>query len=157
MSCYSCVCECGDHYQVQANHLRDGKTKACRKCNGVRLRNSNSPHWKGWGEIPGFAWSKILREAENRSLSVEITIQDAWNLFVRQGGVCKLSGLPIAFRKSHASEAATASLDRIDSSKGYTLDNIQWVHKDINRMKNMFDQKWYFKVCKMVSDRNPTD
>ena len=29
----------------------------------------------------------------------------------------------------------TASLDRIDSTKGYVRGNIQWVHKDINWFK----------------------
>lgn len=51
---------------------------------------------------------------------------------VEQDFKCFYSGLPIdakTYRKT------TASVDRRDSSKGYTRDNIQLVHKNINYMK----------------------
>ena len=37
------------------------------------------------------------------------------------------------------------SLDRIDSSKGYEENNVQWVHKDINLMKNKYDNKYFIE------------
>ncbi len=46
----------------------------------------------------------------------------------------------------------TASLDRIDSSKGYTKDNIQWVHKHVNLMKHKFDQKYFVDICKLIAN-----
>ena len=46
----------------------------------------------------------------------------------------------------------TASLDRIDSSKGYVKGNVQWVHKDINKMKTDFEQSIFIKLCKSVAD-----
>ena len=48
----------------------------------------------------------------------------------------------------------TASLDRIDSSKGYIEGNIQWVHKDINRMKGDSSDNDFIKLCKIISDFN---
>ena len=45
---------------------------------------------------------------------------------------------------------STASLDRIDSSKGYTIDNIQWLHKDINKMKWDFSQEKFLELCKKI-------
>jgi hypothetical protein len=46
----------------------------------------------------------------------------------------------------------TASLDRIDSSKGYIEGNLQWVHKNINMLKgNMLDNtfiEWCHKISK---------
>jgi len=47
----------------------------------------------------------------------------------------------------------TASLDRIDSSKGYVKDNVQWVHKDINRMKWNFPQDKFVKLCSFVANK----
>lgn len=46
----------------------------------------------------------------------------------------------------------TASLDRIDSSKGYIKGNIQWVHKDINKMKNNYNQAYFINLCALVVD-----
>lgn len=48
-------------------------------------------------------------------------------------------------------DARTASLDRIDSSGSYRIGNVQWVHKDVNRMKNDFDQDYFVKMCRLVA------
>lgn len=46
----------------------------------------------------------------------------------------------------------TASLDRIDSSKGYKIENIQWVHKDINQMKSALENNKFIELCELVSE-----
>lgn len=44
----------------------------------------------------------------------------------------------------------TASIDRIDSSKGYIKGNIQIVHKTLNKMKlNMRDEE-FIAICEEV-------
>jgi hypothetical protein len=47
----------------------------------------------------------------------------------------------------------TASLDRIDSNKGYTKDNVVWVHKNVNAFKNCLSHKDFIKICHLVSKR----
>lgn len=53
----------------------------------------------------------------------------------------------------HLGEYNTASLDRIDSSKPYIIDNIQWVHKDINFMKRTYSHDYFIKLCKLVANK----
>jgi hypothetical protein len=48
----------------------------------------------------------------------------------------------------------TASLDRIDSSKGYTLGNIQWVHKWVNLMKQDMTDQEFIEWCKTITNFN---
>ena len=48
------------------------------------------------------------------------------------------------------SKNRTASLDRIDSNKGYTIDNVQWVHKDINKMKMDLEEDVFIDNCKLI-------
>jgi hypothetical protein len=48
----------------------------------------------------------------------------------------------------------TASLDRIDSSKGYIEGNVQWIHKHINKMKNNFNESYFIEICKKISQKN---
>jgi hypothetical protein len=47
---------------------------------------------------------------------------------------------------------ATASLDRINSDEGYIKGNVQWVHKDINIMKNIYSSKYFIEMCKKVAN-----
>ena len=48
----------------------------------------------------------------------------------------------------------TASVDRIDSNKGYEKGNIQIVHKIVNRMKWSLNQKAFIWFCKKIYENN---
>ena len=66
--------------------------------------------------------------------------------------LCALSGLPIRFHKpGEKCTAQTASVDRINSDLGYTLDNIRWVHKQINWMKIDLSDEDFIYFCKKVA------
>ena len=43
-----------------------------------------------------------------------------------------------------------ASLDRIDSNKDYTIDNIQWIDKDLQRLKNNLSEQRFIELCRRV-------
>ena len=70
---------------------------------------------------------------------------------------CKCGGIKFAYFFTKGGNdwdhENTASLDRIDSSKGYVKDNVQWVHKDINRMKWNFPQDKFVKLCSFVANK----
>lgn len=46
------------------------------------------------------------------------------------------------------------SVDRIDSNKGYTKDNIWIVHKDVNLIKQDYDIKYFISMCKAIANNN---
>lgn len=95
----------------------------------------------------------IKNNSQVRDHEFKITIEDAWEQFKGQDGKCALSGLPIDLPKSRyeLDSIKTASLDRIDSSIGYTKENIQWVHKHINMMKRALVQSEFIELCKAVA------
>ena len=75
----------------------------------------------------------------------------AWDIFIQQKGKCALTGLNITFAETaRQRKFATASLDRIDSSKGYIKDNVQWIHKDIQRMKMDLSEEKFLDLCQKV-------
>jgi hypothetical protein len=49
--------------------------------------------------------------------------------------------------------SCTASFDRIDSTKPYDADNIQWVHTMVNMCKNKYAQGRFVEMCKAVADK----
>ena len=77
-----------------------------------------------------------------------------WDLFIKQNRKCALSGLELSFPKINGDQSYTASIDRIDSSLGYIEGNVQWVHKDINIMKNKYDQDYFIQMCKLISENS---
>ena len=157
---YLCKCDCGNTHSVSKSHLRSGRIT---HCGCVRHEGAKHQQWTGIGEISGdFWWSHVVRSANGdifkngrrKPKELTLTIQQAWDLFLQQDRKCALSGILLTFPKRSKDKSYTASLDRIDSSKGYVLGNVQWVHKDINIMKNKFDNDYFIHVCKTVAEKS---
>jgi hypothetical protein len=146
-----CRCECGKELRVRAGSLLGGSTKSCG-CRRLRNRKKHK-NWRGYGDISGVIWKRYYAGAKRRGIAWQISIEYGWKLFQDQGGKCALSGEPLSFAGSNSvSESeTTASLDRIDSSKGYIEGNLQWVHKDVNIMKMDLSQVEFIDYCVKVA------
>lgn len=141
-----CRCECGIEKPVRSCNFLSGSTTKCNNCKKT-----------GCGEISGTLWSNIRNSAIQRNLNFELTVQDAWKLFLIQNRKCALTGIEIYFASrgvTKTRKSTTASLDRIDSKKGYSIHNIQWVYKKINMMKQGYDIKEFIDLCKKVAKYN---
>lgn len=103
--------------------------------------------FRGHGRVFGSYMSRIRKGAEQRGFSCEVDAQYLDSITI---DVCPLSGLPIIYPRYTDDEEATASLDRIDSSKGYIKGNVQWVHKDVNMMKNDMSERQLFEYARAI-------
>ena len=141
---WECKCKCGNTKIVRANRLTLGETKSC----GCARKT-------GFEEISGRHFANIKSHSKRGKILFTIKIEDIWNLYLKQNRKCALSGVDIVFSKKRGE--TTASLDRIDSSKGYTLDNVQWVHKEINQMKSDRHIKSFLWWVKTVFNHKKTE
>lgn len=93
---------------------------------------------------------------KERGISFNLTKQDLWDLWVKQEGKCAYTGLDLLvnFTSTTKYKECTASLDRIDSSKSYEVGNVEWVHKQVNVMKNIFSKQSFIEFCKLISKNN---
>ena len=98
-------------------------------------------------------WTTIVKCAKVRNLELDITPEYVLELYHKQGGRCAISGVQLTWKTSHRG-SCTASLDRIDNSKGYLKGNVQWVHKHINYMKRTHSQEYFIELCKLVARNN---
>lgn len=151
---YNCICDCGNTViRTGTSMLRSQNSS----CGCFSKRGAEHHQWTGVGEISSAFWYEHIVRSANGSKSnrpekeLSLTMEQAWNLFLEQDRKCALSGIDLTFPKVSKDKAWTASLDRIDSSKGYVLGNVQWVHKDINIMKNKFDNQYFIEMCKLIA------
>lgn len=147
-----CKCICGKKKNIRAASLKRGDTKSCG-CIKQRQRNHL---WKGCGEMSHAYWTSVKGNAAQRGLDFSISIQEAWNVFLSQGRKCVFTNENLVFTSNycHCKKKQTASLDRINSSMGYTLKNIRWIHKSINLMKMQLDDEEFIHLCKKVTEAN---
>lgn len=150
---YLCKCNCGKEKVCEGSRLRNNRIRTCGCKKNIKPKGKDAVNWKGYEEISGNLWSGYIRHARERDIEFKLKIEDIWSLYLKQNKKCAISGIDIKFGKTQLEET-TASLDRIDSSKEYTIDNIQWVYKDINKMKNTFDQKYFINICKKIAKYN---
>ena len=149
-----CECNCKTIISILGDHLRREKTTKCKKCKYKSMRLN--------GYISSTLYSRIKYRAKigNIYFDKKITREYLWKIYLKQNKKCSLSGMDIIFadtiRGQASNKETTASLDRIDSKKGYLKNNIQWVHKDINKIKGSLTTKEFLKRCELIRAHNET-
>lgn len=156
---WQCLCDCGNMFNRRCDYithrLKNNEPITCGCINKSYKRREKHPQWKGCGELSSSYMSSIKTRAISRGIPYEITIEQAWKKFLDQNKKCALSGVNLTlFYCRQNGINMTASLDRIDSSKGYTIDNIQWVHKDLNLLKKDYDNQKFINWCHLISKYN---
>lgn len=137
---WRCRCKCGNEQIVLGSNLTSHKSKCCFDCGHKVAERPNI--------FPITWWYKTMRQARSRGWNWDITEQDAQAVLERQRFRCVLSGLPLSFKPR------VASLDRVDNSKGYTPENIQWVHKHVNIMKFKYSQDYFIEMCRLIAEHS---
>lgn len=156
---YKCICECGNVRYYTKQNLLKGTLKSCG-CYKKTTNGQSHKNWKGYRELSGTFFNRIKNLAKRRDINFNTNIEYLGDLFYQQKGKCTLSGITITMPKTWKSIRSfdyTSSLDRIDSSKGYLEGNVQWVHKDINMMKQQLSQTRFEELCALVTNRKNYD
>jgi len=150
-----CSCECGGTKITRLDAVVGGKIKSCgcmckrREC----MDGNNNPAFKGINEIPNCWLSRFKDGAKRRNLIWNITIEQVYELLQKQDFKCALTDELLYFGRIRVHLETNASIDRIDSNKGYEIDNIQLVTKNINMMKQTMSQDEFIRCCKLVSKK----
>lgn len=154
-----CECKCGNSKEATGNHLKLGNTKSCGCLKKEANLKINRAKYKGGKYITGTEFCRIKQEAKYRNIEFSITIEDIEKIYENQNKKCSLSGIDLIFNTTHYDGGGqiingNASIDRIDSSKGYTVNNIQIVDIYVNRGKSDLTQQEYIEICKKVAKNN---
>lgn len=153
---YPVKCDCGHKYTTGHSTLsRKDRLPHCRNCflpehKKPKKRTMLTKH------ISLSIFNRLIRGAKLRGIKFDLSASYLDNLYYQQNKKCKMSGIPInistSVNKKEERDANTASLDRINSNKGYVEGNVQWVHKKINFMKQDLEIEEFINLCKEVSN-----
>lgn len=127
------------------SQMHRGKKFVTNRAKELGLKRQKTNAAKYFEEIALSRFESYRKGAAIRGMVFEVEIQEVWDMFLRQNKKCALTGWNINFGKKQ-----TASLDRIDSKKGYTSDNIQLIHKNINILKMDWPESFLFDASKAI-------
>ena len=128
---------------------KDGKQRLCRSCDNTRLkenRNARREHYKKYEKNYrkerfndlSYRLQNLLNasraRARNKNREHTLTKEDLYDLYPVDNK-CPVFGFDLEWNTSGFRETSP-SIDRIDSSKGYTKDNVQIISWKANRLKS---------------------
>lgn len=90
----------------------------------------------------------------NRLCNLDITFLR--DLYYKQKGLCALSKRKMTTVVGKGRTLTNLSIDRIDSNKDYTKDNVQLVCSIVNMMKADLELKDLYTWCKDIYENKPT-
>jgi hypothetical protein len=137
-----CQCDCGNKKEIQRATLIYGTSKQCGEC-------CRKP--KYLGIIYRHFFKLLQSRAKKYNFDFSVTPEYLGQLLEQQNHKCALTGLKLDFHSGRKGYTGTASLDRIDSSRGYVFGSVQWVHRTINFMKGSLPQEEFIVLCHLVS------
>lgn len=116
----------------------------CIRCSSI----SNNPSGM-IGSVRVSWFNSFRKSALTRGYCWEITPEFIDTVHSEQKGLCLYSNLPISWDVSGWNH--TASIDRVDNDIGYTEDNVQLVHKEVNMLRGPLTDSRFIELCKMVA------
>ena len=148
---YKSCPSCGSMQSYLRKNYAEESLKANKECKSCSNKKTDNCHRGFYKDIRLSWFNKFQTGAELRNISFTITIEYLWEVFKEQDYQCALTGWPIGWADVGSNH--TASIDRIDSDKGYVVGNVQLVHKDVNMAKQQYSQDYFIEICKAVSDK----
>ena len=107
---WDCICDCGKTTSVMGYPLRTGKTKTCGHCRSDREKQINK------------LFLYYRAGAKKRDLGWRLTRKE-FTLLIEQR--CRYCGTDLSNKQRiNGATLRYNGIDRLDSSKGYTLDNV---------------------------------
>jgi hypothetical protein len=131
---YKCLCKCGNYFELSEKMILRKDANATKSCGCLReIRKYKNT-------IPLSYIKRLKVGAISRNIEYNISLEDIYQCFIKQNGKCALTGADLYFTvyALPKQKRTNASLDRINNSIGYIPGNIQWLDKDINRLKNNY-------------------
>ena len=144
------------HFYVYADRSMKGGIRLSSKCRPC-FQKSRRDAWalkKGTPfDVPLTSYLNHIYLKATYRKKVSFPKEALLDLWLKQEGICALTGWRMTTRKNSGRVKTNASIDRIDSSLGYDLDNVQLVCASANRAKLDLSEKDFVELCRAVSKK----
>jgi hypothetical protein len=135
------------------NDSDTGFQHRCKKClNAVSSRTTRKINHSDLDLFLKDIFHLATYRSKKLNRENDISIKFLKELWETQKGLCALTNLPMQHSISKGKLFNNLSIDRIDSSLGYTKNNIQLVCSVVNRMKSDLSSKEFYNICKLITN-----
>lgn len=142
---------CGVNVVTDSNRTKAYCSKLCRVA-AAKGREKDSRSSSVEGTLKSILHG-IKSRAAKKQLAVDLDIEFLLWLYEQQNGKCSRTGRTLLASSGACkvlSVSDTVSVDRVDSTKGYTKDNVELVTYSYNTAKNTMTTEEFITMCKQV-------
>lgn len=140
---------CGEENQHNFYPRHKGMCKQCNINSQKLLYASKSKSERqAWynSNLIDIKLKSAKKRCEEKGLEFNITKEDILFLLKQQNNRCYYSDIEF----DNTNKLYSYSIDRTDSTKGYTLDNIKLMCSSVNRMKNNLNEELFLNILKKI-------
>lgn len=152
---------CGASFERKQKEVRRQFQQGHNRCFCSRSCAAKANRYRGPGNLGNLVSSnkrdgytgfrRFLRKARSRDAETNLTLGYLKDVWVCQGQTCPYTGIRLTLASGKNADPITqASLDRIDSSVGYRIGNVQFVALPINYAKNNYTDAQVRKFLDIV-------
>lgn len=124
----------------------------CKTCDRIRGKSKyQRKAAKHISSVENFLKYKLTNSYAKKTVEHTITHEDLISQYNKQDGKCYYSGRTLTI-EMRTKCLDSLSIDRVDSTKGYTPDNIVLCCSIINIMKLNTPKTEFLKLCKDITD-----
>lgn len=157
-------CTCGETNPENFYPKRKSKCKKCildgAKNKYANLSESDKKSYiekqNKWQD-DNFLQYRLLQarsRAKSKNIPFEIDVNYLEDLLSNQENRCFYSGLEMELNRAGN---YSASIDRVDSSKGYVKGNVVFVIWAVNTMKNDLDENEFLRIVEAIHQKQKSD
>lgn len=133
---------------------RGGLCNECKDCQRERYYRERQKLFENDNLALRYKLQQALkgtrRRSKEKNIYNDLTLDYLMYLWEKQHGKCALTGIQMTYKFYEGRVNTNLSVDRIDSTKGYSKDNIQLVCMAANQMKNDLPMEEFVEMCEAV-------
>lgn len=155
---YNYQCDCGSTGITGKHTLLSSKSYSCKQCRGINLGIRNKTTSLKYDDpIEGkcsILYSNYKSRAKIKGWGISLTFEEFKNLVTQDCHYCGLK--PTMYREDRVkwrkgmSRVYFNGIDRLDSNKGYTLENSVPCCEDCNKAKRNLSKEQFLELIKRI-------
>jgi dUTP pyrophosphatase len=154
----NCV-TCDKEISYKQSHFKKIRAHTCSiecsaKERSIRIKGAGNSRYLGLSSKEKIFWERVKScklRSDTKKIDLDIDYKFLMNVFEKQNGLCYYTGIPMLLGQSDREFGF--SVDRIDSEKGYTKDNIVLCINAINRAKGSLEMNVFRNILREIKNK----
>lgn len=138
---------CNKEFEHKASHAKYCSKNCVQLLKYSKVKTVLLKRRSSLEETLKYVYQGAKSRAKKKGKDFNITLEFLYNLLKNQDYKCIMTGIPLQASKG-GKDPYVISIDRIDSSKGYTKDNVALVTTIYNTCKNHYSIDNVIELCK---------